>query len=84
MHKVTSKRQVTIPQSICKAMALEPGDYVEIFERDGVAHIVKMREDDLAGKYHKLMKGRAFPSAKAINASIKKHAASKFLDNDSR
>lgn len=82
MHKVTSKRQVTIPQSICKAMELEPGDYVEIFERDGVAHVVKMHDDDLAGKYHHLMKDKAFPSAKTIKESIKKHAASKFLNND--
>lgn len=82
MHKVTSKRQVTIPQNICSAMQLAPGDYVEIFERDGVAHVVKMRDEDLAGKYHHLMKDKAFPSAKTIKQSIKKHAAGKFLDHD--
>jgi AbrB family looped-hinge helix DNA binding protein len=82
MHKVTTKRQVTIPQSVCKAMALQPGDYVEIFERDGMAHIIKMNKEDLAGKYNRLMKDKKFPSAETINKSIKKHVARKFLEND--
>ena len=82
MHKVTSKRQVTIPQNICEAMQLEPGDYVEIFERDGVAHVVKMQDEDLAGKYHHLTKDKAVPSAKTLKQAIQKHAASKFLNHD--
>ena len=42
MHKLTIKRQVTLPQAVCQAIALQPGDFVEVFARDGVAHIVKM------------------------------------------
>ena len=49
MHKLTSKRQVTIPASVCQALNLKPGDYVEIFERDGVAHIVRMNDQCLEG-----------------------------------
>lgn len=49
MHKLTSKRQVTIPANVCQALDLKPGDYVEIFERDGVAHIVRMGDQSLAG-----------------------------------
>lgn len=41
MHKLTSKRQVTVPQNVCAALGLAPGDFVEIFEQDGIAHIVK-------------------------------------------
>ncbi|MBO9482856.1 MULTISPECIES: AbrB/MazE/SpoVT family DNA-binding domain-containing protein [Gammaproteobacteria] len=49
MHKLTTKRQVTIPQSICQKLGLKPGDFIQVFERDGVAHLVKMTSDDLSG-----------------------------------
>lgn len=51
MHKMTSKRQVTLPQSVCQALDLAPGDFVEIFERDGVAHLVKMTPGSLKGAF---------------------------------
>lgn len=63
MHKVTTKRQVTLPQSVCKAMSLKPVDFVEVFERDGVAHIVKMSNENLAGKFNYLIKDKEFPSS---------------------
>lgn len=83
MHKVTSKRQVTLPQSVCKALSLEAGDYVEVFERDNVAHIVKISDEDLSGKFHHLLKGQSFPSPDAINEALKKRAAKKFASHDS-
>ena len=49
MPKLTSKRQVTIPQDICAKLGLEPGDTLKIFERDGVAHLVKVSDKSLAG-----------------------------------
>jgi len=82
MHKITSKRQVTLPQAVCQAINLQPGDYVEVFARDGVAHIVKMKTDNLAGKFSHLLKGKDFPSDEDINAAIKKRAANKFLSHD--
>jgi AbrB family looped-hinge helix DNA binding protein len=82
MHKITTKRQVTLPQTVCKAMALHPGDYVEVFARDGVAHIVKINADDLAGKFNYLIKDKEFPSAEEIKNEIKKHATNKFLADD--
>jgi AbrB family looped-hinge helix DNA binding protein len=82
MHKITAKRQVTLPQDVCKAMALQPGDYVEVFARDGVAHIVKMNSDNLAGKFNDLIKDKEFPSAEEIKNTIKIHAAKKFLADD--
>jgi hypothetical protein len=62
---------------------LQPGDYVEVFARDGVAHIVKMNSDNLAGKFSYLLKDNAFPSTDEINNAIKNRAANKFLANDS-
>jgi AbrB family looped-hinge helix DNA binding protein len=82
MHKVTTKRQVTLPQAVCNAMALQPGDYVEVFARDGVAHIVKMNSDSLAGKYSYLLKDKAFPFAEEMDSAVKQYAANKFLTND--
>ncbi len=82
MHKVTTKRQVTLPQAVCNAMALQPGDYVEVFARDGVAHIVKMNSDSLAGKFNYLLKDKQFPSAGELKDAIKKRAANKFLADD--
>jgi AbrB family looped-hinge helix DNA binding protein len=82
MHKITTKRQVTLPQAVCKAMALQPGDYVEVFARDGVAHIVKINSDNLAGKFNYLIKDKEFPSAEEIKNAIKKHSANKFQADD--
>jgi len=83
MHKITKKRQITLPQSVCQAIGLQAGDYVEVFARDGVAHIVKMNADNLAGKFSYLLKDNAFPSADEINNAIKNRAANKFFANDS-
>lgn len=82
MHKVTSKRQVTLPQSVCNAIALKPGDYVEVFARDGVAHIVKMNSDNLAGQFHYLLEDKTYPAADALKAALKNRAADKFTAND--
>ncbi len=82
MHKVTTKRQVTLPQSVCNAMSLQPGDYVEVFARDGVAHIVKMNSDSLAGKFNYLLKDKQFPPIEDIKNAIKQRAAHKFLADD--
>lgn len=82
MHKITTKRQVTLPQAVCQAINLQPGDYVEVFARDGVAHIVKMNTENLAGKFSHLLKGQAFPSDDDLSAAIKNRAANKFLAND--
>ena len=79
MHKITTKRQVTLPQAVCKAMALHPGDYVEVFARDGVAHIIKINSDHIAGKFNYLIKDKEFPSDEEIKNAIKNHAAKKFL-----
>ncbi|WOG29970.1 AbrB/MazE/SpoVT family DNA-binding domain-containing protein [Endozoicomonas sp. 8E] len=49
MPKLTSKRQVTIPKDICNKLGLLPGDTLKVFERDGVAHLVKMSSETLSG-----------------------------------
>jgi len=78
MHKVTAKRQVTLPQTVCQAMDLVPGDYVEVFERDGVAHIVKMTNKNLAGEFNDLLKDKIFPSDETMKETLKNRAAARF------
>ncbi|MCQ8105750.1 AbrB/MazE/SpoVT family DNA-binding domain-containing protein [Methylomonas sp. SURF-2] len=82
MHKITSKRQVTLPQAVCNAIALQPGDYVEVFARDGVAHIVKMKSDSLAGRFADLTEGKAFPTDEEIDKALRMRAAKKLLADD--
>ena len=79
MPKLTSKRQVTIPASICDKLGLKPGDSIQVFERDGVAHIVKMNEDDMAG-YLQPSKPFSCPDdlQGVIKAAVKDKAGKKF------
>ena len=78
MHKVTAKRQITLPQSVCQSMSLSPGDYVEVFERDGVAHIVKITDKNLAGEFNYLLKDKLFPSDDVMKEAVKQRAAARF------
>ena len=79
MHKVTTKRQITLPQAICQSINLSPGDYVEIFERDGVAHVVKMSDENLAGVFHHLLENKTFPTDEEMKTLVKQRAMEKFL-----
>lgn len=82
MHKLTSKRQVTIPKAICAQLKLMPGDRVEIFARDGVAHLVKMSDESLAGKFAKFTHKQKTPSLPTMKQAIKSRAAKKFTVSD--
>ena len=82
MHKLTSKRQVTIPKAICKQLGLEPGDRVEVFARDGVAHLIRMSDESLAGEFALMTKNQRIPASSAIKQAIKSRAARKFKASD--
>lgn len=41
MHKVSAKRQVTLPKELCDRTGITPGDYVEIFEYLGKITVIK-------------------------------------------
>lgn len=49
MHKVSAKRQVTIPKELCDRSGIQPGDLVEIFEYDGRVTVVKKQAGASAG-----------------------------------
>ncbi|MDT4331143.1 AbrB/MazE/SpoVT family DNA-binding domain-containing protein [Methylomonas sp. MED-D] len=50
MPKLNDKRQVTLPKAICTAIGLHPGDYIAVFARDGMVHVVKMDASEISGK----------------------------------
>ena len=41
MHKVSAKRQITIPKELCNKLNIGPGDLVEVFEYEGRVTIIK-------------------------------------------
>lgn len=41
MHKVSAKRQVTLPKELCDRTGIMPGDFVEIFEYQGKITVIK-------------------------------------------
>ena len=82
MHRLTSKRQVTIPQAVCGQLGLEPGDMVEVFARDGVAHLVRMSGESLAGEFAGFAKGQEIPESNTIKQVVKSRAAKKFKASD--
>jgi AbrB family looped-hinge helix DNA binding protein len=49
MHKVSVKRQVTIPKDLCDQAGIQPGDMVEIFEYDGRVTVIKKESGASAG-----------------------------------
>ncbi len=78
MHKVTAKRQVTIPIELCRKAHIEPGDMVEIFEYEGRVTVIKKELGAAAGVI-KHLKGDAYISddASRQDALEKKHPAKK-------
>lgn len=49
MHKVSTKRQITIPKELCLHAGINPGDMVEIFEHDGRITVMKKQKGVSAG-----------------------------------
>jgi len=41
MHKVSLKRQITLPKELCEKAQIAPGDYVEIYEHNGYLSVIK-------------------------------------------
>lgn len=78
MPKLTAKRQVTLPQAICEKLGLEPGDTIQVFERDGVAHLVKMTDQPLTGLLGCGPEPDIQLDSKHLKSAVRKKAASKF------
>ena len=58
MHKVSAKRQVTIPKELCEKAGIKPGNLVEIFEYEGKVTVIK-KEPGASMGILKNLKGKA-------------------------
>ena len=54
MHKVSAKRQITIPKELCNKLNIGPGDLVEVFEYEGRVTIIKKDLGASAGMLRRL------------------------------
>jgi hypothetical protein len=77
MHKLSQKRQLTVPQAICEAIQLQPGDYVRWCEKDGRVYLVKMSNQDLASAFSHLVGNNTFPELDTMKAALRQRAAKK-------
>ena len=84
MHKLTRKRQVTIPKAVCNELGLEPGNMVEIFARDGIAHLVRMSDESLAGRFSDFVGGGVMPTENDMKETIKTRVKRKFAQHPVR
>ena len=48
MPKVSSKRQITLPATVCGELDIQPGDEVEIFRYGNQFNIIKKEEEGAA------------------------------------
>ena len=83
MHKLTRKRQVTIPKAVCNELGLEPGNMVEIFARDGIAHLVRMSDESLAGRFSDFVGDGVMPTENDMKETIKTRVKRKFSQHPS-
>lgn len=49
MHKVSAKRQITLPKDLCQKASIELGDLVELFEYEGKITVLKQQHGVAAG-----------------------------------
>lgn len=54
MHKLSSKRQITLPKVLCDQLSIDPGDFVEIFEHNGRITVVKKQRGSSKGSLRHL------------------------------
>lgn len=54
MHKVSAKRQVTLPKRLCLNAGINPGDLVEIFEHEGRVTVMKQQKGASSGSLQHL------------------------------
>jgi AbrB family looped-hinge helix DNA binding protein len=78
MHKVSAKRQVTIPKELCEKAGIEPGNLVEIFEYEGKVTVIKKELDASAGILKSLKGNAAITDEESLqDALVNKHKARK-------
>jgi len=78
MHKVSAKRQVTIPKELCEKAGIEPGNMVEIFEVEGKVTVIKKEPGASMGVLKNLKSKAAMTDEASLQDALEtKHKARK-------
>ena len=72
MHKVSAKRQVTIPKDLCDKAEIHPGDMVEIFEYDGRVTVIKKQLGASSGVLKHLKGDRSISDDRSLQDALEK------------
>lgn len=82
MHKLSSKRQVTLPKELCGKVGIAPGDMVEIFEYEGRITVIKQEVGASAGVLKHLKGNPAISDDESLQDTLnKKHQSKKGKKN---
>ena len=77
MHKVSTKRQVTIPKELCEKADIRPGDLVEIFEHEGRVTVIKKQPGMSSGVLKHLKGDSAMTDEDSLADTLETKAKSK-------
>lgn len=70
MHKVSTKRQITLPKNICDRLNIESGDFVEIFEHSGNITLIKKEQGRSKGSLQHLKPRVAISDDESLQDAI--------------
>ena len=79
MPKLSSKRQITLPKTICEKAGLEPGDEFKILEYHGQITLVRQRRGAARGFLRSLTADPDFSETESRDSAISNSGS----DNDS-
>lgn len=71
MHKVSMKRQITIPKILCEKIGIGPGNFVEIFEYEGNVTVIKKQVGKSAGILKQLKGDAAITDKASLQDALK-------------
>lgn len=70
MPKVSAKRQVTLPASLCDELGIVPGDEVEVFIADGQLTLVKKAKGSAEGALSHIRAKSPMPDDDSLQSAI--------------
>ena len=72
MHKLSSKRQITLPKALCDQLSIDSGDFVEIFEHNGRITVIKKQRGSSKGSLRHLKAKSGISDDESIQDALAK------------
>lgn len=70
MHKVSVKRQITLPKELCLNAGINPGDLVEIFEYEGRITVMKQQKGASSGSLQHLRGDKKISDEESLRGGL--------------